>query len=184
MNHSNYCKDPLCPICKKLRRAGSYFPDYNPKHYTTQFDFKGSGYTPKQYTGKFSVQGLDKPLTSQHYSYITMDDLEDAAVRRVDRKQHQEWLDHNKSKKEVKMPEDETQDVEIQTLYEVITTYGGDRENVIVERTEVVAESETRALMQAKDDINSSWDIDYVDQHVVRICDVRVKRKLREILQG
>lgn len=123
------------------------------------------------------------PHYSRHYTSIITDDLEESS-KPITRELYQKWLDHNKSKKEVNMCEDETQAFEHQTLYEVITTYGEDRENVVVERTEVVAENEQRARMQAKDAINSSWDMDYVEQSVNVICSVRVKRKPREILKG
>jgi hypothetical protein len=126
-----------------------------------------------------------KPITSKHYIGIAMDDLETDPPSHLSGKAYRAWVaEVNKSIKEVNMSEDETQDFEYQQLYEVITTYGGDRENVVVEKTEVVAENEQRAQMQAKDDIDSSWDIDYVEQTVVSICRVRVKRKPREILKG
>ena len=73
-------------------------------------------------------------------------------------------------------------DYEYQSLYEVITSYGANRDNVVIEKTQVVAENSKRALMQAKDVIDDSWDMDYVSQHVTQICCVRVKRKPREIL--
>ena len=103
-------------------------------------------------------------------------EVHDALKRRLI---YQKWLDHNKSKKEVKMSE-ASKPYEYQKLYQVITTYGGDRDNVIVKRTDVVAESSERALMQVKDDIEPDWDLDYVEQEVEEVAEIRIKRKPRE----
>lgn len=97
--------------------------------------------------------------------------------------QYQKWLTINKSKKEVNMSDDEyTEDYEEQTLYEVVTVYGEDRNKVIVETENVVAESKDRALLQTKGSIPEEWDMDYVTRRAVELCSVRVKRKPREIL--
>lgn len=96
------------------------------------------------------------------------------AIRRTKAK-----LSH-KSKKEVNMCSEDNRSWENMNLYEVITTYGIDRNEVIVEKTHVVAENEERALMQCKDVIKSDWDLDYVSQSIDVLCSVRVKRKPRE----
>lgn len=126
---------------------------------------------------------LKKPVTGRHYTGMAMDDLtEDEISARDAKKMHQQyekWLDHNKSTKEVNMSEN-TKSYEFQNLYEIVTTYGGDRDSVIVKRTDVVAETEERALLQVKDAIEPDWDLDYVEQDVTAVCAVRIKRKPRE----
>lgn len=128
-----------------------------------------------------------KPVTSRHYTGIITDDLVDDP--RVETncgapnckvcEANRRWLEKQKSKKEVKMSEND-KSYEYQKLYEVVTTYGEDRDNVIVKRTDVVAENEERARMQVKDDIEPDWDLDYVEQNVEEVAEIRVKRKPRE----
>ena len=124
-----------------------------------------------------------KPVTGRHYTGIIMDDLtEDEQMARCNyacRKCHDpNCAIRNKPKKEVEMSEDKS--YEYQHLYEVITTYGADRDEVIVKRIDVVAETEERARMQAAGEIEKDWDLDYVEQDVQAIAEIRVKRKPRE----
>lgn len=178
---------------------GSYPKGYEPSQYTGRFSVQGVDFA-SQYQNKPQLQWPpppEKPIKGRHFTGIITDDLIDDPPKdpryspeahgalAETRLMYQKWVDHNKSKKEAKqMDEEETRgkDYEHHGLYEVITTYGADRNNVEVETTRVVAEDSKRALMMVRDDIDDDWDMDYVSQHVDQICVVRVKKKPRNIL--
>lgn len=87
---------------------------------------------------------------------------------------------------EVEMSEGEYRnaDYEYQGLYEVVTTYGGNRNDVEVVSSYIVADDEQRARMRARDDIDASWDEDYISQCVNKVGSVRVRLRPKEVLSA
>lgn len=80
----------------------------------------------------------------------------------------------------------ENTDVEWMTLYEVSVTYGEDRNNLIVQREQIVSEQSDEGRVRERSKlvkkIPDEWDMDYVSVYVNALCNVRVKAKPREIL--
>jgi hypothetical protein len=73
--------------------------------------------------------------------------------------------------------------VEMKKLYEVYLVYGEDRKKPIVEKAQVIADSDEDAKVKSglMAKVNPEWDADYLTIAAVEIIEVKVKERPKEV---
>jgi hypothetical protein len=68
-------------------------------------------------------------------------------------------------------------------LYEVYLVYGEDRKKPIVEKAQVIADSDEDAKVKSglMAKVNPEWDADYLTIAAVEIIEVKVKERPKEV---
>jgi hypothetical protein len=81
----------------------------------------------------------------------------------------------------IKLPEG----VVMKKLYEVYLVYGEDRKKPIVEKAQVIADSDEDAKVKSglMAKVNPEWDADYLTIAAVEIIEVKVKERPKEVKQ-